>query len=139
MSGFSNFFTNILYKLGLRAPAPALSGTEQGGGAEPEADSKPKVRIIRTEPYLGKEGEHLVLVLDHSFENVPSWVEWDPERKIAAIAQMNGDLDEVRLVIGAQYIEQLRSEKKLLLVSNDTASNDNRAKIIHYVPFLPRL
>ena len=68
---------------------------------------------------------------------MPSWVEWDSERKVITITQMNGDLDEAAIDLKEEYFESLKMAQKLLLVSNENASNDNE-RIMHTVSFLSR-
>ena len=128
MKSIIDFLTNILHKIGLWSPdEPVDSPSVQ----EPEPE--PHRGKITTEPLLAMEDGYLVLVVDHTFADVPSWVEWDPDRQMASIAQMDGGVDELRMAIKREYLETLLAARKLLLVSND-----NEEKIMHYVPFLAR-
>lgn len=120
-----------MHKLGLGSPN------------EPETDdspvyvedqTEPKRGKIDQEPVLGNKDGYLVMVVQHTFANIPSWVEWDKERKIVTITQMNGDMDEAALDLKEEHIDKLKDVQKLLLVSND-----NEEKIMHYVQFLARL
>lgn len=76
---------------------------------------------------------HLVMVVDHAFEDVPVWVQWNPDTQMVSITQMGGRVDEVRTAISRKYVEALLAARKLLLVSNQ-----EDGKIMHYVPFLTR-
>ena len=97
------------------------------------SQTEPRRGFITKEPALGYEDGFLVMVLDHSFESIPSWVEWDAERKVFSIMQMAGEVDEVKAQIAPEHLQMLKMARKLLLVSND---NDNR--IVHFVPYLAR-
>ena len=75
----------------------------------------------------------MVLMVDHQFDGVPSWIEWDNDRKTVSFTQMGGDMDEMNADIKVEYIDALMDAKKVLLVSND-----NEKKIVHFVPFIAR-
>ena len=129
MGRFSNFLINIWHNF-------------KGWFSTDNADyspviypsqTEPRRGVITKEPALGYEDGFLVMVLDHSFESIPSWVEWDAERKIFSIMQMAGEVDEVKVQIAPEHLKTLEVARKLLLVSND---NDNR--IVHFVPYLAR-
>ena len=83
-----------------------------------------------------KDG-HLVIVIDHVFEDIPSWIEWDAEREMLTITQMGGQMDETHVHIEQDAYESLRRMRKLLLISNDNAQKTEE-KIVHYIAFLPR-
>jgi len=125
---------DFLHKIGLSFGANSEQSA-QPSPVEPQTD--PKRGIIPTEPLLALEGGKLVMVVEHHFENVPSWVEWDKERQIVTITQMNGDLDEAKLDIKDEYTEHMEVARNLLLVSLDV-SNDNEERIMHSVPILAR-
>ncbi len=99
-----------------------------------EEFTQPKFNRIQNEPIIALKDDHLVLVFDHQFDNIPSWVEWDKERSIVTISHMNGDTDEAPLEIKDDFIPNMQGDKKILLVSND-----NDEKIMHYVQFLSRI
>lgn len=98
-----------------------------------EDQTEPKRNKIWQEPVLGFKDGYLVMVVQYKFDNIPSWVEWDGDRKIVTITQMNGDIDEADLELKAEHLERLQDVQKMLLVSND-----NDEKIMHYVQFLAR-
>ena len=135
MSKIIEFLRNFLQTLGVSRPNEA----EQSAPSPVETQTDPKVGKIDHEPLLAMEDDNLVMVVDHYFENVPSWVEWDKERKTITITQMNGDLDEAPVDLKEEYIDRLKLAQKLLLVSNVNASNDNDERIMHTVSFLSRL
>lgn len=96
----------------------------------------------RTQPRLGKidrevifaeKGGYVVLMVDHQFDGVPSWIEWDHARKTVSFTQMGGDVDEMNADIRVEFLDALMDTKKVLLVSND-----NTKKIVHFVPFIAR-
>ncbi len=129
MSGIINFLRNLIYK-------------RKGGTPSDEQPPSPEVRSQTMEPQRSKiAGEavfglkdgYLVVSVDHSFADIPNWVEWDAERKVVNITQVGGDMDEVYADIKDEYVDALVDMKKVLLVSNDNAK-----KIVHFVPFLAR-
>ncbi|GEM_PF-1236441 len=125
---------DFLHKIGLSF------GTKSEQSARPmpvETQTDPKRGIIHKDPLLAFEDGKLVMVVEHHFENVPSWVEWDKDRQIVTITQMNGDLDEAKLEIKEDCIGRLEMARNLLLVSLDV-SNDNDERIMHSVPILIR-
>lgn len=127
MESLINFLRNLMYKLGLGRDAP------EPGEKAPPPQPEPRLGKIEKEPLLAMKDEHLVLIVDHTFEDVPSWVEWDPERRVISITHMNGQVDEASAEIKAEFAETLKQARKLLLVSND-----NDEKIVHFVTFIAR-
>ncbi len=103
--------------------------------AEPvyEEYTQPKFNKIDIEPVLALKNDHLVMVLEYEFKNIPSWVEWDNDRQVVTIAHMNGDVDEAPLELNEEHITIIDEQKKVLLVSNDNAN-----KIMHAVKFIAR-
>ncbi len=130
MSKIIRILTDFLHKIGLSFGAETKQSA-QPSPVEPQTD--PKRGVIEKEPLLAFENGKLVMVVEHHFDNVPSWVEWDKERQIVTITQMNGDLDEAKLEIKEEYIERLEMARNLLLVGND-----NNERIMHSVPILAR-
>lgn len=130
MDGIINFLRKILYTLGMLGRSKQLA---ESASFHVESQTEPKRGIIVREPLLAIKDGFLVVVVDHRFANVPSWVEWDGERGVLSIAQMNGDLDEARLRLKDEHKKTLAAEHKLLLVSNKDGES-----IVHFVPFLAR-
>jgi len=98
-----------------------------------EEYTQPKFNKIDVEPVLALKNDHLVMVMEYEFKNMPSWVEWDNDRQVVTIAHMNGDVDEAPLELDEEHITMLGEQKKVLLVSND-----NTKKIMHAVKFIAR-
>jgi len=134
MSKIIKLLTNFLQNLGVLK----AEEVEQSAPSPVETQTDPKVGKIDHEPLLAMEGDKLLMVVDHYFENVPSWVEWDKERKIVTITQMNGDLDEAPMNLKEDYVEKLKLAQKLHLISKENM-NDNDERIMHSVSFLSRL
>lgn len=113
----------------------ASETVEPSSSAPPafEESSVPHQGIIAEEPVLAFEDGFLVMIVNHRFPNIPSWVEWDSERQVIAITQMNGDMDEAKISLKEEYYEQLAKENKILLVSND-----NDQATVHFVSFIAR-
>ncbi|MFK7839592.1 MAG: hypothetical protein AB8B83_04620 [Bdellovibrionales bacterium] len=133
MSKIIEILRNCLQNLGVLRPKDAPQAD-----LEPvETQTEPKIGKIGHEPLLALENGNLIMVVDHYFENIPSWVEWDSERKVITITHMNGDHDEAAIDLKEEYYESLKMAQKLLLVSNENASNDNE-RIMQTVSFLSR-
>lgn len=98
-----------------------------------EEFTQPKFHRFDQEPVLALKDEKLVMIIEHQFQSVPSWVEWDQDRNTITIAHVNGDTDEAPLELKQEYISQLGEQHKILLISND-----NDQKIMHTVRFVMR-
>ena len=124
-----NFLRNLLYKIGIGSPP------EEPRKEAPAYVSQPKARFgkIDGEAIFAMKDGYLVVILDHQFDDVPSWIEWDAERKIVSITHLGGDMDEVSADIKEEHVDALIDAKRVLL-----ASNQNDKKIVHFVPFLAR-
>ena len=129
MNNIINFLRNILYKLTGRK----LSEGPPETPVVYEEQSVPKHGVIEQEPVLAFENGFLVMLIDHHFPNIPSWVEWDRESATVTITQMNGDTDEASVRLKKDLIDDLAQHTKVLLVSND-----NGQAIAHAVTFLTR-
>ena len=122
----------LIKKLFGKKPPPPLKEKPK---LEPvyEEYTQPKFNKIDVEPVLALKNDHLVMVMEYEFKNMPSWVEWDNDRQVVTIAHMNGDVDEAPLELDEEHITMLGEQKKVLLVSND-----NTKKIMHAVKFIAR-
>lgn len=98
---------------------------------EPEPEAR--VQKVDAEAIFAIKDGYLVVILDHQFNDVPSWMEWDAERKIASITHLGGNTDEVEADIKDEHVYALIDAKRVLL-----ASNSNDKKIVHFVPFIAR-
>ena len=125
-----NFINEILYRLGLKT----REEPQEAKPASVEDQTEPKRSKIAIEPaFIMKQGQW-VLVVEHKFNNIPSWVEWDGEREVLTITQMNGDIDEADLVLKSEAYESLKSTHRVILVSND-----NKERIVQNVKFVARI
>lgn len=129
MTGIMNFLRKLLYKFGIGSESE--TPREEGVKVKPEPESR--VGKIDTEAVFAIKDGYLVVILDHHFGDVPSWMEWDAERKVASITQLGGDMDEVDADIKDEYVYALIDAKRVLL-----ASNSNDKKIVHFIPFIAR-
>ncbi|MAE52413.1 MAG: hypothetical protein CMH27_11440 [Micavibrio sp.] len=129
MTGLMNFLRNILYKLGVGSP-PA---EDTAIPSQVPERTQPRMGKIDQEVVFAMRDGYMVLMVDHQFDGVPSWIEWDNDRKTVSFTQMGGDMDEMNADIKVEYIDALMDAKKVLLVSND-----NEKKIVHFVPFIAR-
>ena len=129
MTGIMNFLRNLLYKFGIGSPPEEPRNEAPASHYQPE----PRFGKIDGEAIFATKDGYLVVVLDHQFSDVPSWMEWDAERKIVSITHLGGDMDEVHADIKDEYVYALIDAKRVLL-----ASNQNDKKVVHFVPFLTR-
>jgi len=127
MPDIMEFLTNISDNIRGRSSGDLLDFLASNPVTEPQKGK------IKKEPLLAVEDGKLVMVVDHEFDDIPSWVEWDPDAQMVSIALMGGKTDEVRTVIKRDYLETLLAALKLLLVSGS-----ENGKVMHYVPFLVR-
>lgn len=134
MSKIIELLTSFLQNLGVLRPNEAVEETL----SQVESHTEPHVGQIDHEPLFAIEGDKLVMAVDHYFANMPNWVEWDSERKVVTITQMNGDLDEAPANLKKEYEDRLKKSQRLILVSNQNANDDNNERITHTVPFLSR-
>ncbi|MFN3699999.1 MAG: hypothetical protein ACK4VI_00590 [Alphaproteobacteria bacterium] len=130
MQRIINLLRNLFYKLGLTGKSEAEP--ERMPSQIPER-TQPRVGRIDQEAVFAMKDGYLVLAVDHQFDGVPSWIEWDGSRNIVSFTQMGGDMDEMGATIKAEYVQKLIELKKVLLVSND-----NGQKIVHFVSFIAR-
>ena len=72
---------------------------------------------------------HVVLVVDHDFLDIPSFVEWDKSRKSLGIAQMGGAVAEVKANLPREMNEPLSATRTIMLMTryngNDVAHKLN--------------
>lgn len=130
MRSIINFLRNLFYK----SEGEAFF-EEQVANPETvrQQTKEPQHTRIESEAVFGMKDGYLVVMIDHKFQDIPSWVEWDASTKMVNIAHQSGDTDEVHADIKPEHIDALVDMKKVLLVSND-----NDKKIVHYLPFLAR-
>ena len=72
-----------------------------------EERTEPKCNKIDAEPIMAMKDGHLIMVVQHQFSNIPSWVEWDNDRHVVTITQMNGDIDEAGLELNDEHLLML--------------------------------
>ncbi len=130
MTNLIEILRKLLYKLGIGSPP--YDGPVSMPAQVPERTQPRSGKIDREVVFAVKDG-YMVLMVDHQFDGVPSWIEWDNSRKTVSFTQMGGDMDEMNADIKDEFIDALMDTKKVLLVSNDNAK-----KIVHFVPFIPR-
>lgn len=130
MQSIIKLLRNLIYKyFGGSAPKEqAVSAPEVR-----EQTKAPQINKIETEAVFGMKDDYLVVMIDHEFQDIPNWVEWDAVRKMVNITHQGGDMDEVFADIKEEHIDALVDAKRILLVSND-----NTKKRVHFLPFLAR-
>jgi hypothetical protein len=129
MGSIIKLLTNFLYFLGLKKEVrlPSAPADLSRSGYEP------RLTKIEKHAVFGYKEGYLVVIVDHQFENVPSWIEWDANRETVNITHMNEDMLEAPASIQRDHIDTITGAIKVLLVSN----NKNE-KIMHFLPFVGR-
>ncbi len=114
MSIIKQFLTYCLYCCGYKKADKPLA-------AEAQRKLQPEMPLVGTNgPLLAdmlvmqKDGR-TVLVVDHEFEDVPEWVEWDISRNTIGIVQMGGAVAELKSVIPPEKVDMFRNAKNLNL------------------------
>ncbi len=114
MSIIKQFLTYCLYRCGYKKAGEPL-----------EPDTRPEIQPEM--PLIGTNGPLLadmlvlqkdgrtVLVVDHEFEDIPEWVEWDISRNTIGIVQMGGAVAELKSVIPPEKVDMFRNAKNLNL------------------------
>jgi len=140
--------TPLLYKLGLgksdvsdeRKPAPRHDwwDTPKPGNTETATDAltfelEGTTGFLDVPTLLLVENNQVVLIVDHEFKDIPSWVEWDRTWQKLSIVQMGGALAE--LALGPEILREAEIDKvrRLLLVTGPT---ENR--LSHFVSIIIR-
>ena len=90
-------------------------------------------RTINADALFVKENNKLALVVDHEFDDVPSWVEWDLRQQKLRVMEMGGDIVELNTLIEKKDAEDFRGFKSLYLVTNH-----GEQKIRHTVSLITR-
>lgn len=94
---------------------------------------KPEIGVIKARPHIAVKDGHLVMIVEHLFEDMPAWVEWDEKKQVLRISQMGGQVDIVKAKISPEHCAEIKGRRKMLLVTNFRGE-----KIIHFVPFIIR-
>lgn len=116
-----------MYKLGLSEPEPDLP-------ARPEPAGQPLVGthgIIDVDVLMLKKDQQLVMVVDHEFLDIPSWVEWDKSRESVGIAQASGAVAEIKNAIPDKFKAELSGVNSLLLLTKF-----NGVKVAHTISLI---
>ncbi|MDY0029930.1 MAG: hypothetical protein RBR86_08335 [Pseudobdellovibrionaceae bacterium] len=114
MSSLKRFLTYCLYLGGWkRAEKPHVPTST--------SDNEPEKPLIGTngpivaDMLVMKRDDRIVLVVDHEFQDIPEWVEWDVSRNIIGIVQMGGAVAELNSVIPPEKVDMFRNAKNLAL------------------------
>lgn len=130
MGRLIDLLTKLLYKL---KGGTSLPETKVSMPAQLPEKTQPRFGRIDQQVVFAQKDGYMVLIVDHQFDGLPSWIEWDAATKTVSFTQMGGDMDEMNADIKAEFVDVLMDTKKVLLVSND-----NTKKIVHFVPFIAR-
>ncbi len=107
------FLTYCRYILGDRPDAPAPV-------AEPVREETPLIGShgrLTADTVLMVQNGHVVLVVDHDFLDIPSFVEWDRSRKSLGIAQLGGAVAEVKANLPREMHEPLSGTRTIMLMT----------------------
>lgn len=124
----NEFLTCFLYKIGVRKDT-----SRENEGISPEASPPPPRLVTDAHALLVHLDGHVALVVDHEFEDVPSWIEWDIGRKRISIAQMGGTVTELDTALDKKEMEEYREKKKIHLVARYGGE-----KIVHSLALIIR-
>ncbi len=83
---------------------------------------------------LLNEGNQAVLIIEHDFRDIPSWVEWDRKGWRLSLALMGGGLLELPLTSETLAQAPVEGIKRLLLVTGSTEKD----RISHFVAIITR-
>lgn len=107
--------------------------------------SAPQREVVPEKPLKGTNGplladllvmrkdDRIVFVVDHDFEDIPEWVEWDVSRNTIGIVQMGGAVAELKSTIPAERAELFRNAKNIALAIRFEGKN-----IVHGVYMVVR-
>jgi len=114
MSSLKRFLTYCLYLCGWKKAEKPHVPTSMSN-SEPE---KPLIGTngpIVADMLVMKRDDRIVLVVDHEFQDIPEWVEWDVSRNTIGIVQMGGAVAELNSVIPPEKVDMFRNAKNLAL------------------------
>lgn len=141
-------FIDFLYNYGIgkkgeSAPAPAQIWEKPQnwwGVADGETSQTSSGDLVLEEvgkldapTLLLNEGNQAVLIIEHDFRDIPSWVEWDRKDRTLSLALMGGGLLELPLSPEALENALIDRIRRLLLVTGNTTE-----KISHFVAIITR-
>lgn len=107
------FLTYCKYILGGRPKAP-VKPVEPEGTYEPLQGTHGR---LSSDVVLLIQNGHVVLVVDHEFDDIPSFIEWDRTRKSLGVAQMSGAVAEVKANLPPEMNGPLSSSRTILLMT----------------------
>ena len=111
-------------------------------------NQKPKTQTVTEEYETSPEGTHgtldsgaafiieddkAVLTIEHDFEDVPSWIEWDKDKNEISIVQMGGAVATIDIHLPFANDNTLKSIKRIAFVSGTGPK-----KMLHYLTFISR-
>lgn len=107
-------------------------------------------RLLKDEGFHGplgadalllKEDDKIVLSVDFFFSDMPSWIEWDSERKKLGIVQMGGAIAELDLELPESHIVNFEKARQVYLVTRKGQKRlemANDQKLVHSVNLIVR-
>lgn len=90
---------------------------------------------------LLREDDRIVLSVDFFFSDMPSWIEWDSERKKLAIVQMGGAVAELDLDLPESHVIDFEKARRVYLVTRKgqkRLESANDQKLVHSVNLIVR-
>jgi hypothetical protein len=110
MSIIKQFLTYCLYRCGWKkTEEPSLPAQTQESPLE-----KPMIGTngpLLADMLVMKKDGRVTIVVDHEFEDIPEWVEWDISRNTIGIVQMGGAVAELKSVIPPEKVGMFRNAR----------------------------
>lgn len=114
MSLINRILTYCRYLWRVKSPEePPVSTPKRE--VEPEKPLKGTNGPLLADLLVMRKDDRVILVVDHEFEDIPEWVEWDVSRNTIGIVQMGGAVAELKSTISPEKAELFRSAKNIAL------------------------
>jgi len=111
MTILKRIVNGFLCLLGLKTKdSAAVSDVPQDDNIVPTVISSARAVFMRHD-------NSFALVVNHEFDDVPSWVECDIHRKKISIAQMGGNVTEITVGWDGEAIASYQDEKRVYLIA----------------------
>lgn len=132
MAFIKEFLTYCLYLCGWKK-AEQPSRPLERPDVEPEKPLKGTNGPLLADLLVMQKDDRITMVVDHEFEDIPEWVEWDVSRNVIGIVQMGGAIAELKNVIPSEKLDIFRNAKNLALAVRFEGKN-----IVHGVYMVVR-
>lgn len=134
MNGVRKVLANAINIFGARRSSSNTLSNRFGDDNPGDLELDEDIYEIRDNAALMREDNRLVLVVDTQLNDVPSWMQLNPEpgQRRISITFQSGRVANLSMIIPDDDIQVLKQSRRILLVSND----DDGRKIMHFLPFV---